>query len=490
MTAKQLGGLQAPDGSQYVTLTDGSGNLVSDTGLSSLTYGIYSTTTVSPGTGYVPGDALTVVGGTTSLVAGYLSSTILIVTDTQVITATVNNGGSGGANGPVTITGTTGTGTKFQATGTITGGVLQPGLVITVAGDYTINPTLTGEPVTGGSLVGATVNLTMGVFYTGIQNQGNYSISPTNPVSVTGGTGTGATFTLAIGVNSALVLPLGNQAQPISAANENVRYGFKALNSVTTGVENTAIGWQALASTTTGNNNTGVGTGAGIFLAGGSNNNVSIGVDSLRNMTGGSQNVSVGASALKSNTFATNFSTAIGANALLNWNSNTPTTNNTAIGNGAALGATNASFANVTAIGNNAGSVLLSGSNNTIIGSGVASTTLTTGARNILIGTASNTDTAASGTNDSIVIGASTGSTPWLTGSLTAAAPSAVFSGTVKTLVTVVASLPSAATAGAGATAFVTDASNSFIVGLGLTVVGGGANKVPVYSDGTNWIIG
>lgn len=53
-----------------------------------------------------------------------------------------------------------------------------------------------------------------------------------------------------------------------------------------------------------------------------------------------------------------------------------------------------------------------------------------------------------------------------------------------------VASLPAAATAGTGATAFVTDASTTIALGLGLTVVGGGANKVPVYSDGTNWIIG
>lgn len=53
-----------------------------------------------------------------------------------------------------------------------------------------------------------------------------------------------------------------------------------------------------------------------------------------------------------------------------------------------------------------------------------------------------------------------------------------------------VASLPSASVAGAGATAFVTDGSTTLILGLGLAVAGGGANKVPVYSDGTNWIVG
>lgn len=53
-----------------------------------------------------------------------------------------------------------------------------------------------------------------------------------------------------------------------------------------------------------------------------------------------------------------------------------------------------------------------------------------------------------------------------------------------------VATLPAAATAGAGAIAFVTDASTTLILGLGLAVVGGGANKVPVYSDGTSWNYG
>lgn len=53
-----------------------------------------------------------------------------------------------------------------------------------------------------------------------------------------------------------------------------------------------------------------------------------------------------------------------------------------------------------------------------------------------------------------------------------------------------VANLPAAATAGVGAVSFVTDANTTFILGLGATVVGGGTGKVPVYSDGTNWIIG
>ena len=52
-----------------------------------------------------------------------------------------------------------------------------------------------------------------------------------------------------------------------------------------------------------------------------------------------------------------------------------------------------------------------------------------------------------------------------------------------------VSQLP-AASAGVGARHFVTDANTTFILGLGTTVIGGGVNKVPVYSNGTNWLYG
>ena len=56
----------------------------------------------------------------------------------------------------------------------------------------------------------------------------------------------------------------------------------------------------------------------------------------------------------------------------------------------------------------------------------------------------------------------------------------------IRTNATVVASLPSAATVGAGARSFVTDANATTFMS---TVAGGGANKVPVVSDGANWKI-
>lgn len=57
----------------------------------------------------------------------------------------------------------------------------------------------------------------------------------------------------------------------------------------------------------------------------------------------------------------------------------------------------------------------------------------------------------------------------------------------VKTLPTTFASLPSAATAGIGARAFVTDCNTAVFMA---TAAAGGANKVTVHSDGTNWIVG
>lgn len=59
--------------------------------------------------------------------------------------------------------------------------------------------------------------------------------------------------------------------------------------------------------------------------------------------------------------------------------------------------------------------------------------------------------------------------------------------GAIRTRAVTVAALPAAATAGAGSRHFVTDATATTFAAV---VAGGGANGVPVYSDGTNWRIG
>src|SRR6185312_9320941 len=93
------------------------------------------------------------------LVPATLSS---IVTHHFVESATIANAGTGGTNGAAVVTGTTGTGTKFQANVTIAGGVIASVDSIAVEGDYTVAPTTpAAEPVTGGNLTGATLNLVL-----------------------------------------------------------------------------------------------------------------------------------------------------------------------------------------------------------------------------------------------------------------------------------------------------------------------------------------
>lgn len=91
----------------------------------------------------------------------------------------------------------------------------------------------------------------------------------------------------------------------------------------------------------------------------------------------------------------------------------------------------------------------------------------------------------------SLTVTAATAVTLPTTGTLATLAGVETLSGktltTPKTGVTTVAALPSAATAGASARAFVTDANSTTFASV---AAGGGANAVPVYSDGAAWRLG
>lgn len=114
------------------------------------------------------------------------------------------------------------------------------------------------------------------------------------------------------------------------------------------------------------------------------------------------------------------------------------------------------------------------------------------GASGNLIAVTSNNQTFGWGTSGLIdtgftklgtgVVGVGTGVAGDVSGTLRAAV--------VRTGTSLVAGLPAAATAGAGARAFVTDATVTWAAGIGTIVVGGGTNSVPVGSDGTNWRVG
>ena len=100
---------------------------------------------------------ITVPGG--NLLVALPCSNPFGVATYAVQSASINAPGTGGTSGTQTVTGTTGTGTKFQASVTVSGGGITAVLSISVAGSYTVLPTLIGEPVTGASLSGATLNL-------------------------------------------------------------------------------------------------------------------------------------------------------------------------------------------------------------------------------------------------------------------------------------------------------------------------------------------
>lgn len=176
--------------------------------------GVASATIQSIGTGgWAPGDTLTMPTG-----AGVSSQAVLNVQSTQLAAVpTIVNGGSGGTNGAVTLTGTTGSGAKFTLSGTIAGGALTAIGSLSAAGNYSVNPTnLAAEPVTGGGLVGATVNLKMAILALGVTTPGVYTapvVNPQTPAS-TAGSGVGAT------VNLATFTPLSTQVVTVNAARQ------------------------------------------------------------------------------------------------------------------------------------------------------------------------------------------------------------------------------------------------------------------------------
>ncbi len=148
------------------------------------------------GVGYVPGDYVILSGGAATTPAQ------VTVETTGVSSATVDAGGSGGTNGVAIVSGTTGTGTVFQAEVTIASGAIVAVNAILLPGLYTVNPTTLGaEPVTGAGLSGAKLALAMAPSTVTISNPGVYTANPSSGSMTqagTGGSGSGAQFNLAI----------------------------------------------------------------------------------------------------------------------------------------------------------------------------------------------------------------------------------------------------------------------------------------------------
>jgi len=189
-----------------VVTTYAPGDLITVAGGTYLTQAVLAVTNTklvslllnASGSGYVPADTINLTGGTTT------TTPVMTVSTTKVSAVpTVSDAGTGGTPGTATVTGTTGTGTKFQAEVTIeAGGTISSVDSLTVAGSYTANPTsIAAEPVTGGGLTGAELTVVMGVDTFAITNAGVFTANPSGGTFTQGstsGAGAGATFQQAI----------------------------------------------------------------------------------------------------------------------------------------------------------------------------------------------------------------------------------------------------------------------------------------------------
>ena len=202
--------------------------------------------------------------GAIDLAAG--SSGVNISNGGTVTALTLTTRGSNYTSPSVTISAPTTAG-GVQATATATWGVTAANLTIAgggsgyvvndvlslVGGTYTVQATVTVSSVSGGVITGFTVS-----------QSGNYTVPPTNPVSVTGGTGSGATFTLAglglltIAVNNA---GSGYVEQPTVTFSGGGGSGAAAFARVGGAVTLTSLG-------PTLNLNTEAGTGFRVLTAG------------------------------------------------------------------------------------------------------------------------------------------------------------------------------------------------------------------------------
>lgn len=365
---------------------DANGNILTNQnfpGSAGLGVGAWGVSVIAAGAGYAPGDTYTpsfANATQNSILGGGYNGAVLYVSQTQVVSATVASGGSGCSNGTQTLTGTTGTGTKFQAAVSVSGGVVSVVNSISVAGTYTVNPTSPDTMSGGGCGVSPTLNVVMGVAFANVQNPGSYSRVPQNPAtatqSATSGSGTGATFSVTFAAQAAYVVPPINSNT--GAVNENQFQGYLSGNSITTGVQNTGYGWSALSLTTTGQFNAAFGTGALWNNVSGSNNN-SFGTDSMRNTLTVGNTVAMGTAAMRNPTGTAGFIVAIGTQALQGQATSTGQ-NMIAIGYQAALGASWTTANQDVFVGNLSGNTITIGSGSSCFGHAACQNITTAGA--------------------------------------------------------------------------------------------------------------
>ena len=165
----------------------------------------------------------------------------------------------------------------------------------------------------------------------------------------------------------------------------NTGVGYRTLYSLTTGQYNSSLGHHSLYSVTTGVYNVGVGSQAGFLISSG-NSNVALGMSALQRTTTGSYNVAVGYTAMQCAGSVTtgSYNVAVGYDSATNITSGAL---NVAVGNQSLRGVTVANCN--TVVGNIAGQNL-TGSNNTAIGNSAAvGAAGSTGVNNVAVGVGS-----------------------------------------------------------------------------------------------------
>lgn len=216
----------------------GMGSYLSSSNASGIIGGITinpnSSANTSGGTGYVPGDVLTIAAGNSDA-----RLTVGSVTPGGIGTISIQSGGPSGysANDIIKITGA-GSQPAFAKVLTVNGGgVVQTISLLTAGTGYFVQSAVTTTNTTNGAAVGLTLNvLTVGDTITSwVLTTNGTGYSAANNIATTGGTGSGATVQInAVATNSITVSGTTNLDQLGFYDNSNNLGKFKLLINGTT----------------------------------------------------------------------------------------------------------------------------------------------------------------------------------------------------------------------------------------------------------------
>jgi hypothetical protein len=195
-----------------------------------------SVTGVAAGSGYAPGNTITLTGGTFS------QAIVATVVTTKLVSVAINAAGTGYAvNDTIVLAGGAGATPAVLTVTTVSTGAIT-GVSISNAGSYTTNSATFTQASTSGSGTGATFNTALfGVNTKTDTNVGNYSVLPSNPVAQgsTSGSGTGYTANVVWGVLSVTVAAGGEGYN--SASRLSFSSGAAAASLTLGPVENSKV---------------------------------------------------------------------------------------------------------------------------------------------------------------------------------------------------------------------------------------------------------